>query len=522
MANKLENNPVNSQSKALDAILTDIKTTPEEIAELASKKNLKTVMPILMEITATDIPENIAKEIEIHMQDETEFFSPQNKDAQKYKKYNELNKELRNKNVWPVQKEAESSEQQGKAGGEPQTMPQETGEQKEGDQGGEGNEIEKEKKNKVREQGEKGELTNEQKQEGAKPKDKKPPTPKRSFKDWENLAKGARSTGIQTAGNAIGGVVGTGVKALAALPPVRIVLIIIGAIAVIIAIIAIILFAAILWHSGKLPPETANAAGDYGQIQANLAASKIETLKKALDENVDVFIKQINRIKSLTAGKNKEAIKIKCDEIIKNANELKNLPAVGSSETGGGGPGTAGMKETSKIKIMDQVKELILLFDVVDIAIMETGVCDGNSNFSQKPYSRDGNAWCAAFVQAVYKQAGLQIPPTDLAPCLYAKMKEDPNKYFTFEAGQGTPQPGDIVFFHWKDQGLISSAKYCWVEDVVHVGIVKEVKSANEIITIEGNTSGADGVRGCVAEKARNIQPVFGESGARYFGRVKE
>lgn len=124
----------------------------------------------------------------------------------------------------------------------------------------------------------------------------------------------------------------------------------------------------------------------------------------------------------------------------------------------------------------------------------------GNNNYTR--FCRDYNTymgttfanaeWCAMFVSVVFVETfGLEQAKKLLCGNLFS-FTPDGAKYFENKKRFTTtnPQPGDIVFFKWKN-----SSRIC------HVGIVKSVNGNGTITTIEGNTK-VNG-QGGVYEKIR-------------------
>ena len=118
--------------------------------------------------------------------------------------------------------------------------------------------------------------------------------------------------------------------------------------------------------------------------------------------------------------------------------------------------------------------------DVLDKALAEVGVKESppNSNnvkyntyYYGKPVSGKNYPWCCTFVWWVLSSCGIKVPKTASCMTMANYFKKD-GRWHT------TPQPGDLVFFHFKTNNR-------WTN---HVGIVVEVKG-NEIRTVEGNTS---------------------------------
>ena len=119
--------------------------------------------------------------------------------------------------------------------------------------------------------------------------------------------------------------------------------------------------------------------------------------------------------------------------------------------------------------------------EVIDKALAEVGVKESppNSNnvkyntyYYGRPVSGSSYPWCCTFVWWVLSSCGINVPKT--ASCMtLAQWFKDKGWWHT-----SNPQPGDVVFFHFKTNNR-------WTN---HVGIVVAVKG-NEIETVEGNTS---------------------------------
>ena len=94
------------------------------------------------------------------------------------------------------------------------------------------------------------------------------------------------------------------------------------------------------------------------------------------------------------------------------------------------------------------------------------------------------DAWCATFVSAVAIQTGC----TDIIPteCSCPRQIELFKKLGAWaESDSRTPEPGDIIYYDWDDNGKGDNVG---VSD--HVGIVEKV-SGGKITVIEGNYSNA-------------------------------
>lgn len=92
------------------------------------------------------------------------------------------------------------------------------------------------------------------------------------------------------------------------------------------------------------------------------------------------------------------------------------------------------------------------------------------------------DAWCATFVSAV----AIKVGYTDIIPteCGCSKMIDLFKKLGAWDENDArTPNPGDIIFYDWDDNGAGDNTGYS-----DHVGIVEKV-SGNTITIIEGNYS---------------------------------
>lgn len=106
---------------------------------------------------------------------------------------------------------------------------------------------------------------------------------------------------------------------------------------------------------------------------------------------------------------------------------------------------------------------------------------------SHKPLARGyavtyKDAWCATFVSAVAVKLGY----TDIIPteCSCSKMIELFKRLGAWEENDARkPNPGDIIFYDWDDNGAGDNRG-----GVEHVGIVENV-AGNTITVIEGNYS---------------------------------
>lgn len=112
---------------------------------------------------------------------------------------------------------------------------------------------------------------------------------------------------------------------------------------------------------------------------------------------------------------------------------------------------------------------------------------------SHKPLARGykvkyTDAWCATFVSAV----AIKLGYTDIIPteCGCGKMIELFKRLGVWAENENrTPNPGDIIFYDWDDNGKGDN-----LGSSEHVGIVEKV-SNGQITVIEGNHDGTDADR---------------------------
>lgn len=127
------------------------------------------------------------------------------------------------------------------------------------------------------------------------------------------------------------------------------------------------------------------------------------------------------------------------------------------------------------------------------LAIAEKHLGEGGARF-RRYCGMSGGAWCCAFVTYIFNEG-------NDSPLFYGgkKVTYCPTAIKWCEANLAQiplylAMPSDIIFFDWEPNGTPN-----------HIGFVKERKSASEIYTIEGNTSG-----GIVDEKERTEKYVQG------------
>jgi hypothetical protein len=127
---------------------------------------------------------------------------------------------------------------------------------------------------------------------------------------------------------------------------------------------------------------------------------------------------------------------------------------------------------------------------VLDLARKELGTREGPNNknpYAPKAGHANNQPWCASFVVAMFRAAGMTLP---------SESAYTPSMANGFrKAGQwGTkPAVGAVVFFQWPSKNRIA-----------HVGIVESVRPDGSIVTIEGNTDrGGSRTGGCVMRVVR-------------------
>ena len=110
-------------------------------------------------------------------------------------------------------------------------------------------------------------------------------------------------------------------------------------------------------------------------------------------------------------------------------------------------------------------------------------------------YGESGVPYCCMFVSWVFAACNMNVPGLPEAYCPYAeKGMYDASLAISVQFAEG----GDIVFFDWNDDG-----------ESDHVGIVESNHpQEGYMVTLEGNTTGADGRSGTVARRSRSYQTI--------------
>lgn len=115
--------------------------------------------------------------------------------------------------------------------------------------------------------------------------------------------------------------------------------------------------------------------------------------------------------------------------------------------------------------------------NVLALARKELGYNEEKNN-SNKYAAKAGHAnnqpWCATFVVAMFRGAGMKLPSESAYTPAMANGFKQAKKW------SNNPAVGAVVFFKWPSMGRIA-----------HVGIVESVRPDGSIVTIEGNTNKA-------------------------------
>jgi len=129
---------------------------------------------------------------------------------------------------------------------------------------------------------------------------------------------------------------------------------------------------------------------------------------------------------------------------------------------------------------------------IVQAATAELGYIETGDNHTK--FQKADQPWCGAFVNWIFKSAGVKIPDCTSTMAGSAAFKK--SKQWQ-DAEAATPQAGDVVFFDFAPGGA----------PVEHTGIVIKDNGDGTVTTIEGNTApdkkGSQANGGQVALKVR-------------------
>jgi len=138
---------------------------------------------------------------------------------------------------------------------------------------------------------------------------------------------------------------------------------------------------------------------------------------------------------------------------------------------------TQSTKKTTTKSVDNTVSSTGTLRKFLAVAAAEVGYIEGSNNdnkYAAQVGHPNNQSWCATFIAAMAKKAGVSIPNPDAWTVTMADGFKKANRWFTTG-----PKAGDIVFYDFDTNEYY----------VNHVGIVERVISSTEIQTIEGNTA---------------------------------
>jgi len=118
----------------------------------------------------------------------------------------------------------------------------------------------------------------------------------------------------------------------------------------------------------------------------------------------------------------------------------------------------------------------------LEVAKSQVGVIEGpkdNETDFGKFTKHDFQAWCGSFMMWCANQAGVKIPDVVYTPAGAEAFKKA-GKWT--DAAKATPQPGDLIFFHFAAEAKPTDL-------IQHVGVVVKDNGDGTITTVEGNTT---------------------------------
>jgi len=145
---------------------------------------------------------------------------------------------------------------------------------------------------------------------------------------------------------------------------------------------------------------------------------------------------------------------------------------------------------------MSAVERVVAIY-TAEIGVREkTGHNDGTrvEEYLKAANRNKGDAWCAAFVTWVFKQAGVDAAVSGWSPDWFPAKN---TIYTSGKTGNGTPQQGDVFGIYFQDKGRIA-----------HVGFVDSWKAGGSsyVITVEGNTNEAGSNEGDGVYRKRRLK----------------
>jgi hypothetical protein len=129
---------------------------------------------------------------------------------------------------------------------------------------------------------------------------------------------------------------------------------------------------------------------------------------------------------------------------------------------------------------------------LIQVALAEVGVAETGDNETKygKHMKADKLPWCGSFINWCADQAGVDIPNV-------VSTRAGADAFKKIKRWHDTPKIGDLVFFDFVVDDKVT---------INHIGLVIRC-SEKQIVTIEGNTSGAGDQRngGEVMVKSRSL-----------------
>ncbi len=229
----------------------------------------------------------------------------------------------------------------------------------------------------------------------------------------------------------------------AAATPLWIALLIIG-----ILLVLIVIIVPLIKSSGKEGHAPTQPYVNSGNYSAVVSLSKEEELKKLLDQNLDQFVVEIEKIKKNASGDNKDKIVELCDKIIEQAKILNEKTQDGTKAD----PKEKGEKESAKIKLQSYFKELIVLLYVkTDVVYLNQIEVDGGMA-----------SWGCGYTSSamVAQSYGFNLKPIQIAG----------------DRRSGIPGAG------WPAQRLTQLTGVNWKQASSWEDIVKQVNNCNPVI----------------------------------------
>lgn len=135
--------------------------------------------------------------------------------------------------------------------------------------------------------------------------------------------------------------------------------------------------------------------------------------------------------------------------------------------------------------------------DVLAVALRNVGFVEGPRS-NENPYAplvghANFQPWCASFVAACFKRAGVGLPNSSPYTPTMANGFKGQTRW------HATGKVGDVIFFKWPEMGRIA-----------HVGIVELVLPGGVYQTVEGNTDSAGGRTGGRVMRQRRLVHIAG------------